>query len=656
MNLFSTFKTLILLVIFTCFSIYPCFAQPKYDKKEYFTNIINSFNQSSDKDKIVEMACDSAVRHQISSEDNEEMLLYFLKYAHKNDSKISYKLYLALGIQYMYNELGTDLSIEYFFKALQTKEINNDLYCLAKAQVNMAQMFYKVDDFNETKKYLLKSEQYNDLFMTNKRWITNFYNTLAMSFFKTNGYEKSEKYYQKALQNAIVEKDTIWIGLINGNLGTLYYKQKKYLQALKLLEMDINISRRFKKEENAIISLVDIINIHIEQNELEKAKEKLEEGIILLSKLDKKIDNLRAFFLLYDCASLFYKTKKQYQKALEYSEMKEITIKEYENLFKNKNLEKLKFQYQHKNELLELDELTKQNQNQQTYLYLVISILLIFILLAAIIFQKYIVNRKNTNLLMIQKQKITAQTQILSKQNMKIKLQNDNLQTLNQIKNKLFSLISHDLRSPLISLKGILTLLNSDNLSLEEMKMMAPLLNNNVDKTLKLTEDLLFWGKSQLEGVILQTQKININEFIKDKVKKLNFLDKIKKLDIKAKLDQKAKNVSADENMLQAIIRNLINNAIKFSNEEDSITISTQLSEDGKFVICCISDTGVGISAENVEKIFKGTIFTTKGTKGEKGTGFGMLLCKDFVSLNGGKIWVESALGKGSNFYFTIPV
>ncbi|TAE71597.1 MAG: tetratricopeptide repeat protein [Bacteroidetes bacterium] len=650
----------ILLIFFTFLVIDVCIAQSKFERKEYYENLIQKFDKASsiaNKTKILEMACDTSIHYEIDTKQNEKMLLYFFKYLSKNNQKISYKLYVSLGIHYKYQNLGKTLAIDYFLKALQNSEAKENLYLLTTIKMYLGNLFYQINDFEEAKKYLLEVKKYNHLLDKKSNWKN--YNTLALIYYKINQYEEAKKYYEKSLQHAIEYKDKVWIGLIKGNLGTLYYKEKKYEKALELLEIDVNTSIEFDNIANAIISLTDMISIYIEKNDLENADKNIAKGFDLLSKLKQKdkLNDIHSYFSFYDCVSLYHKTKKDFEKALDYKEKAENLLKQYDSFIKKQKIEELKFQYAHKTDILETSELAKQNKIQQITLYLVISVLVLLFLLILLITQKYIANKKNNQLLKAQKQQITGQADILSQQNMKIKLQNQNLEVLNQTKNKLFSLVAHDLRSPLISLKGILDLLKDNNLTFEEVKNFIPMLNSNMEKTLTLTEDLLYWGQTQLEGLVLIIEKINLNEVVAAKAKKFSdfaYLDKKIKFEINT--DDKIKNVLADKDMLLVIFRNLITNAIKFSDDGSKITLSTKMSEDQKFAICGVSDTGVGISEQNIDRIFSGTIFTTKGTKGERGTGFGLMLCKDFVDLHGGKIWIESELGKGSTFYFTMPI
>ena len=227
------------------------------------------------------------------------------------------------------------------------------------------------------------------------------------------------------------------------------------------------------------------------------------------------------------------------------------------------------------------------------------------------------------------------------------------LESLNQLKDRLFSIIAHDLRSPLISLMDILNLVGEGMVTDNEFKLLLPKIAKNIGYTSGLVENLLYWSKSQLSGMVTDPTRVDI--FAMTEMTLEAFADMITGKDLKVN-NQIATGtlVLSDKHMLQAVFRNLITNAIKFCNSGDKITISCDI--EGNIATIKVADTGIGISEENLIKLFASQTFTTMGTINEKGTGLGLLLCKDFIEKNNGKIWVESVLNQGSTFYFSLPV
>lgn len=229
----------------------------------------------------------------------------------------------------------------------------------------------------------------------------------------------------------------------------------------------------------------------------------------------------------------------------------------------------------------------------------------------------------------------------------------EKLHELNKLKDRLFSIISHDLRTPLLSLMDILSMANDGMVTDEEFRSFLPTLTKNIGYTSGLVENLLQWSKSQLEGTVINAVHFDIKENVTYLINSFCQLAADKDISIKSNIRVPTM-VYADMDMIQAVLRNLISNAIKFCRNGDKITIEAQIKNN--MATISITDTGVGVAPENVDKLFGNQSFTTRGTTNEQGTGLGLLLCKDFIEKNGGNIWVESTQGQGSSFYFTLPV
>lgn len=228
----------------------------------------------------------------------------------------------------------------------------------------------------------------------------------------------------------------------------------------------------------------------------------------------------------------------------------------------------------------------------------------------------------------------------------------EKLQTLNKLKDRLFSIIAHDLRSPLNTLMGIITMTNDGHITEAELKSFIPEIAKSLGYTTGLVDNLLIWSKSQLTGEKIHPTDFDIYDTAEYVIELFRKTASEKRLNIVNGLNPQTI-IHADENMIQAVFRNLVSNAIKFSRVDGEICITTK-TEPG-YITICIRDNGVGIKEEDMAKLFAMETFTTRGTGDEKGTGLGLLLCKDFVEKNKGTIWAESDLGKGSKFCFRLP-
>lgn len=227
-----------------------------------------------------------------------------------------------------------------------------------------------------------------------------------------------------------------------------------------------------------------------------------------------------------------------------------------------------------------------------------------------------------------------------------------NLESLNMLKDRLFSIISHDLRSPLNTLMNILSLTNEGHITEKELKEMLPEISKNLGYTTNLVNNLLQWSKSQLKGETIHPVQFDAYNTIQEMLPLMQNQAAAKQITIINTVQQGAL-LYADEPMIQGVLRNLLSNAIKFSQLKGSITLSSVT--DAAETMVCIADEGVGIAPDDLQKLFGVENFTTRGTINEQGTGLGLLLCKDFVERNNGRIWAESEPGRGSRFYFSLP-
>jgi signal transduction histidine kinase len=226
--------------------------------------------------------------------------------------------------------------------------------------------------------------------------------------------------------------------------------------------------------------------------------------------------------------------------------------------------------------------------------------------------------------------------------------QKNELTQLNDLKDKYFSIISHDLKGPIFGVKELIHLTQTGLISKEEFFELLPEVSRNMENVAQLLENLLAWTSSQIRGEQLVLEDFDINRVLNQQKQLLERLAKEKNVKITLEENPKVEKVIGDKNMIELILRNLINNAIKFSNQNGEVIISTSLSNG--YIKICIQDFGKGISAENLEKITNGTSFTTKGSKSETGTGLGLVLVREYVRKNSGSLEVFSTENKGAKF------
>jgi signal transduction histidine kinase len=297
-------------------------------------------------------------------------------------------------------------------------------------------------------------------------------------------------------------------------------------------------------------------------------------------------------------------------------------------------------------------------ENINNFLYLVnegVSIIFIF-------YGLYLIKKENTayqvsmhdknNDLQQKNAKILLQTYKIKENASLLEKQTQELTELNALKNKLFSIISHDLKAPMYAMRNFFGEVQQNNMPARELRKMIPGVVNDLTYTTSLMDNLLQWSKAQMQSDAVYPQKVNIGNSITETVKLLNRQSAAKQINIEM---DAAEGVFGfmDKDMLNLVLRNLISNAIKFTPENGNIKIGVH--ENCTIVEVYVQDSGTGISPEALKKINGNDFYSTKGTANESGTGLGLKLCKEFMARNGGQLYIESKPGEGSTFSFSLP-
>ncbi len=249
-------------------------------------------------------------------------------------------------------------------------------------------------------------------------------------------------------------------------------------------------------------------------------------------------------------------------------------------------------------------------------------------------------------------EEVDRQTHSLKETMAEVENQKNELQSLNDLKNKLFTLVAHDLRNPLQNLSSLIELLEKNVLDPERMTEFTHRTKVGLSESLMIMERLLHWSYKQLDGIHVQKENIDLKVVVSEVKDELKSLAQNKKIQIKTDLNDKI--IFFDRDMLRVILRNLISNGIKFSYEQGLIEISTTSTDEE--ISVHVRDYGVGMNPVWYENLVKtGNPEVKSGTKGEKGNGFGLLITKDFVEMNGGTLICESELEKGTTFTLNLP-
>lgn len=546
---------------------------------------------------------------------------------------------LGIGNIYYYQN-NFAIALGYYQKALKIDEelkTNNTVYSLNNVGVS----YIGLDKYEQGFEYLLKARQLaKDLktkpfYAENARWI-------AESYLKMKKYEQAKEYANEAVLLNKELKDLKNINKASKVLYEVYKYEKNYVKALEYYEVAKQTQDTlFNVEKEKIILNLEA---RLELKEKTKEIELLNKNKVILEKDNdlKKIElerqkNAKLAIEKQAEADKFFALAQE-EKNKHKQDSLFILAQKKQSEADNLKAKELQLSAENKTKQVEIMKAKEASIFQWRFIYLVTFALLCVCLLSYFIYLSQQNEKKSKELIAIQKEEIQVQA--------------ENLQELNQVKDRLFAIISHDLRSPLAQLQGVLSLVEMDLINEKELKQIIPEIQKNVRFTSELTSNLLNWSNSQLEGINYNPEFFDVYEIAENKISLFEKTAQQKGIILKNLIPQNTE-VYADKNMIDLVIRNLAANAVKFCEDKDFITIQAKTQQD--FLRIEVKDTGIGIAPENISKLFGQTNFTTRGTSNEKGTGLGLNLCKDFVTRNRGQIGVESEQGKGSCFYFLLP-
>ena len=271
-----------------------------------------------------------------------------------------------------------------------------------------------------------------------------------------------------------------------------------------------------------------------------------------------------------------------------------------------------------------------------------------FLTIVFIFYGLFLIKKENAGY----QQSILQQKEEIYTNGILLQKQTDELTQLNAFKNRLFSIIAHDLKSPIYALRNLFRNMQQYDLPAIEIKEMVPEVVSELTYTTNLMENVLHWARSQMQADSVKPQVIDVAGLTTEVIRLLRLQADAKFICVTLQADVSVV-AYADRDMVHLILRNLLSNAIKYTPENGAIEVGTYRTETG--VAIFVRDTGTGISPEALEKIRESNFYSTKGTAGEAGTGLGLMLCKEFIVRNGGTLHIDSLPGKGSTFTFILP-
>lgn len=516
-------------------------------------------------------------------------------------------------------------------------EKHNDRPNLIYAYFGLGDLYYKMNSFDAALHYFEESIRMDDKDNPTNH-ISSALMGIGLSYEKIkNDLEKAEDYYHQALDAANeYNYGSALVGVTN-NLAGLYYRKKDYPKALEQFKLAYKLHREgnLHNAEIPLIINLGIIFFHLEK--FDSARVFLNEGLAKAIEASSPQFVSKAQFQLFKLDSIVG----NYLSAIEHLR---ISQEVNDSLWKQENqdrINELEIRYETEKKEQENSQLKKENelkaniiQNHQIIGVIITLALLFMIVLGVWLF----ISRKKLKVL-----------------NDKLESQKNDLQKLNITKDKFFSIIAHDLKSPFSSLLGLLDMLEEDFDTMSDSEKMEIIvsLQKSSHNTYNLLMNLLEWTRSQRGQIVYDPQEFLLSDSVMNVFKILNSRAKLKGHTLETEI-QTGLSSYTDKMMFETVILNLVNNSIKFTSNGGHILVSAHRVDSG--ILVSIKDNGIGIPAEKIEQLFKldGDCKRT-GTNNELGTGLGLILCHDFVGLMGGKISVESTAGKGSLFTITIP-
>jgi two-component system, sensor histidine kinase and response regulator len=568
-------------------------------------------------------------------EKDNNIALKYAEEARQLAIKIGFQRGIGLTLEnigWIYYRKGEySKALEISAKALQINEEYGNKKGMAQCLNNLGAIYseqelYEIGISSFKKAYKIGKEIKNNSIMSRSL------NNVAHSFFRTRQLDSARYYAQRSIDEQINDKTRM--SFSNRTLGDVSLEEGNYKEALRYYEYSLRTSIELENNFMKSTILYRLGDLYIRKGDLPKAISYLEQNL----PLTKKYGYISERQHTYEFLAKAYAYKKDFAKAYEFQGLYHVLNDSITEQLRIEQMAIAQSKYDSEIKNSQIDLLTKNSKTQRMWIYIGIGGLALLSILVAVLIRN---NRRGE-----------VVNKLLSEQNSLINDQKQQLISLNSTKDKLFSIIGHDMRSPVASLRGLMDLVSNAAVTQEEFVQLSKKIRSNLDNVHSDLENLLSWAQTQQKGLKVSFERIALSEAIQDKTNLLGELSNAKNIKITNAV-QAGILVYADKNQLGLVIRNLIGNAIKFNHPNGSIKIDCARKDDK--VNVSVTDTGTGMSQEELNKLFTaGSHFSKLGTQNEKGIGLGLLLVKEFVELNHGTIKVTSILDKGTTFTFSL--
>lgn len=504
-------------------------------------------------------------------------------------------------------------------EALQINEQINDSTSMAIITNGLGLLELKMGDPEHAQIHLIHSL---NLFrqLGDKEKVASALNNLAIIFEHNKEYTTALHYYKDALRIFEETNNSMGIAYVHQGLGACYNHLGYFGNAIESYNKAIMLSR---KNKYPILEKDTSLNLY----ELYKKA----------NRHDKALQYYERYTTLKD--SLFNEEKSRHITQLE---------AQYEADKKNREIVELRL----KNELNETKIHSHQLESKIAY-----GIAGCFLIILIILFNRFLENQKSSKRLEVRNKKIKHQNALVKEMNEEYKEVNEQLRKLNHQKDKFFSIIAHDLKNPFHALLGLSFIMKEDYLELSDAERISfsEEINSTSIKIFQLLDNLLAWSKAQTGQITYTPEEIHLSSFITEVYENMVTNAESKEISITTPSENNYR-VMADPLMLETILKNLVSNAIKFTDKGGNVVIAIRETPKAEMIEVSITDNGIGISPAVLDKLFKiDSKIKRQGTMDEEGSGLGLMICKEFIEQNGGEIGAESTLNQGSRFWITLP-
>lgn len=643
MNMSSSilkFKQLLLLGSLVCFLSISVIAQ-----SDSLQILINKVGNSSPelRTKSLREIYDLA-----KSQDNQG-LMDFYKKSLENSVKAGISPQLLDEMLYNFSEQSKSRQLEQPFTLMLLTLENNPDFSTPDLQLQL--QYYYASYFYLLKEYYY-AEKYCNLYLKNleklpsaeehSKQILNMMNVSALIDQEQNKIDQAIEKFKSTIDSAKSKKEDAWIGITSGNLAYCLFLGGKYDEAIPLFEKDIQLSKVTFQLGSAINSEIVLAEIYHAKKEspiafqyADSAKNHLQ----LLTSINPA--NFRVYmaerYLVAKILGKLYFEKGDLIKANEFLYQTVSLDDSLKQLNKIGEFKSILQEIQFDKQMIEVGELNskiKEKQQQLNQIILIAIILTVTLIAILLLFRK--ISKANVS---------------LNEKNDIINEQNHSLEKINADKDRLFSIISHDLRGPVSTIQALMKAFSEKRIPLQDFETLLPGIVKNTNNLSNTLDNLLTWSMAK-NGIQLVPEQVNINQCIQESL--ALFEEQMSLKNITTQNNCADFEVFVDKNHLDVILRNLLNNAVKFSYPNATIEIDG--FDHGNKIEIRILDHGVGMSADQLRKINNNEVFkSATGTSGEKGSGLGLQLVKDFVEKNGGKFHIESKEQVGTTMCFTVP-